>query len=330
MNLFTRVFGIFSHSFPAILELADSLFSTSNFQVDYLTEIEQAVLPEISKKMLKIKKVEIMDDHFFSWSIHLMLRYCFTGREERGSQTSISQLSSGYQSSSLQARQASSSQSCSPMEISTDASPHNTSKYAANQNRKSYMDSDHASRARLSSSSDSAASGLSTPPRDRRNNFSAAPRTNPHCSQNGSLPVSATPPSPKLGTRAFGDTEKRNKLKCRPVNRRASSSPDRISHDSAGTDRDTKQVKSFDLKFLIFSVFQVFLILQYEVEIEQLRSQLQALQVKLQEAERKLSSQEQTTEKVILDWKAQIEAGEERVKKEQIEKDLQMKSIVVR
>ncbi|GAV02560.1 hypothetical protein RvY_13106-2 [Ramazzottius varieornatus] len=234
------------------------------------------------------------------------------GREERGSQTSISQLSSGYQSSSLQARQANSnsSQSCSPMEISTDISPHNTSKYAVNPNRKSYMDSsDHNSRARLSSSSDSAASSMSTPPRDRRTNFSAAPRTNPHCSQNGSLPVNATPPSPKLGIRAFGDTEKRNKLKCRPVNRHASSSPDRISHENVGSDRDTKQ---------------------YELEIDQLRSQLQALQVKLQEAERKLSNQEQTTEKVILDWKAQIEAGEERVKKEQIEKDLQMKSIVVR
>ena len=61
-----------------------------------------------------------------------------------------------------------------------------------------------------------------------------------------------------------------------------------------------------------------------------MRSQLVYLQVKLQEAERKLSDQEQTTEKVILDWKSQIQAGEERVKKEQIEKDLQMKSIVVR
>lgn len=66
------------------------------------------------------------------------------------------------------------------------------------------------------------------------------------------------------------------------------------------------------------------------MEIDQLRGQLRILQIKLQEAERKLSSQEQTTEKVISDWKAQVEAGEERVKKEQIEKDLQMKSIVVR
>lgn len=70
--------------------------------------------------------------------------------------------------------------------------------------------------------------------------------------------------------------------------------------------------------------------LQYDNEIDQLRSQLGYLQVKLQEAERKLSSQEQTTEKVILDWKNQIEAGEERVKREQIEKDQQMRSIVVR
>lgn len=66
------------------------------------------------------------------------------------------------------------------------------------------------------------------------------------------------------------------------------------------------------------------------MEIDQLRTQLCFLQIKLQDAERKLSNQEQTTEKVILDWKHQIEAGEERVKKEQIEKDLQMKSIVVR
>ena len=54
------------------------------------------------------------------------------------------------------------------------------------------------------------------------------------------------------------------------------------------------------------------------------------LQIKLQEAERKLSTQEQTTEKVILDWKSQIEAGEERIKREQIEKDQQMRNIVCR
>ncbi|XP_055350428.1 LOW QUALITY PROTEIN: disabled homolog 2-interacting protein-like [Paramacrobiotus metropolitanus] len=221
----------------------------------------------------------------------------------RGSQTSISQMSSGYQSSSLPAHNQS-SLSCSPVENGME----NGNVVYVNQAVVSAR-AEQNGRTRLSSSSDSAASSMSTPPRDRRG-FTTAPRTNPHYSQttvNGNV-VGGTPASPKLGIRAFGDTEKR-KMKTKMNGQRTSTSPDRVSRETVGSDRDTKQ---------------------YEMEIDQLRTQLRFLQLKLQDAERKLANQEQTTEKVISDWKAQVEAGEERIKKEQVEKDLQMKSIVVR
>lgn len=122
------------------------------------------------------------------------------------------------------------------------------------------------------------------------------------------MTVASNPTSPKLGIRAFGDTEKR-KLRAKQASRKSSLSPDRLSQETNGIDHECKQ---------------------YETEIDQLRSQLDFLKIKLQETERKLCNQEQTTEKVILDWKSQIVADEERIKREQIEKDQQMRNIVCR
>lgn len=54
------------------------------------------------------------------------------------------------------------------------------------------------------------------------------------------------------------------------------------------------------------------------------------MQTKLLDAEEKLSKQESVTEKVVADWQARLEAGEERIRRQQDEKDQQMKNIITR
>lgn len=64
--------------------------------------------------------------------------------------------------------------------------------------------------------------------------------------------------------------------------------------------------------------------------MDELRHLMTDLQSKLQDAEEKLSKQESVTEKVVADWQARLEAGEERIRRQQDEKDQQMKNIITR
>lgn len=224
----------------------------------YANSSPRASLPRTLEEKTRISPVKLTVNGDYVDLIGL-------ARDTRGSQTSISQLSSGYQSSSLQAH-GQNSMSCSPVEHHTDNTTCSHPVYinqaknpGSRQNNLEKRDSNPSvNRGRLSSSSDSAASSISTPPRDRRI-YAVAPRTNPHYSQTVGLGTSPQPSSPKLGVRAFGDTDKRKPKNKQPAGRRPSSSPDRVSHDTVGSDRDTKQVGDFTMDgcFLSYHIFSL-------------------------------------------------------------------------
>ncbi len=74
----------------------------------------------------------------------------------------------------------------------------------------------------------------------------------------------------------------------------------------------------------------VLLLLQYELEISRLKERLRASGRRLEEYERRLLTQEQQMQKLLLEYKNRLEDSEERLRRQQEEKDSQMKSIICR
>ena len=69
---------------------------------------------------------------------------------------------------------------------------------------------------------------------------------------------------------------------------------------------------------------------QYEQEITKLKERLRVSSRRLEEYERRLLVQEQQMQKLLLEYKARLEDSEERLRRQQEEKDSQMKSIISR
>lgn len=70
--------------------------------------------------------------------------------------------------------------------------------------------------------------------------------------------------------------------------------------------------------------------LQYEQEITKLKDRLKVSSQRLEEYEQRLLVQEQQMQKLLMEYKARLEDSEERLRKQQEEKDSQMKSIISR
>jgi Ras/Rap GTPase-activating protein SynGAP len=70
--------------------------------------------------------------------------------------------------------------------------------------------------------------------------------------------------------------------------------------------------------------------LQYEQEVEVLRLQLEEAQQRLQQAEVKLRDHESGTQELVDDWQVRLSESEERLRRQQVQKDDQMKQIIQR
>lgn len=70
--------------------------------------------------------------------------------------------------------------------------------------------------------------------------------------------------------------------------------------------------------------------LQYEQEIAKLKERLKVSSRRLEEYERRLLVQEQQMQKLLMEYKSRLEDSEERLRRQQEEKDSQMKSIISR
>lgn len=69
---------------------------------------------------------------------------------------------------------------------------------------------------------------------------------------------------------------------------------------------------------------------QYELEISRLKERLRASGRRLEEYERRLLNQEQQMSKLLLEYKTRLQDSEEQLRRQQEEKDGQMKSIICR
>ncbi|XP_063074969.1 ras GTPase-activating protein nGAP isoform X3 [Engraulis encrasicolus] len=69
---------------------------------------------------------------------------------------------------------------------------------------------------------------------------------------------------------------------------------------------------------------------KYEQEISKLKERLRVSSRRLEEYERRLLTQEQQMQKLLLEYKSRLEDSEERLRRQQEEKDSQMKSIICR
>ena len=69
---------------------------------------------------------------------------------------------------------------------------------------------------------------------------------------------------------------------------------------------------------------------QYETEVTVLKQQLIEAQQQLNKAEVKLHQHEQGTNQLVSDWQLRLAESEERMRKQQAEKDDQMKNIIQR
>lgn len=69
---------------------------------------------------------------------------------------------------------------------------------------------------------------------------------------------------------------------------------------------------------------------QYEQEVTLLKQQLYEAQQRLQFAEEKLYKHEADSHEVMEDWQFRLEESEERMRRQQAEKDDQMKNIITR
>ncbi|XP_029649239.1 ras GTPase-activating protein nGAP isoform X5 [Octopus sinensis] len=69
---------------------------------------------------------------------------------------------------------------------------------------------------------------------------------------------------------------------------------------------------------------------EYEKEVSTLKKQLLEAQSRLHEAERMLFTQESGTQQMMQDWQQRLEESEERMRKQQAEKDDQIKTVIER
>lgn len=84
--------------------------------------------------------------------------------------------------------------------------------------------------------------------------------------------------------------------------------------------------KSKKNKKIIFSVSAC----QYQTEISMLQDRLRLSVQRLEEYEARLRDQEDQAQKMLLEYQARLEESEERLRRQQDDKDLQMKSIISR
>lgn len=69
---------------------------------------------------------------------------------------------------------------------------------------------------------------------------------------------------------------------------------------------------------------------QYQQEIVVLQERLRMSVKKLEEYESRLQGQDEQTQKMLLEYQARLEDTEERLRRQQEDKELQMKSIITR
>lgn len=71
-------------------------------------------------------------------------------------------------------------------------------------------------------------------------------------------------------------------------------------------------------------------LLQYQAEISMLQERLRVSVQRLEEYEARLKGQEEQAQKMLLEYQARLDESEERLRRQQEDKDLQMKGIISR
>lgn len=94
--------------------------------------------------------------------------------------------------------------------------------------------------------------------------------------------------------------------------------------DQEGLDPDSKQREDFPNKDDLTQTEK------YQQEIAVLQEKLRFSAKKLEEYECRIKSQDDQTQKMLLEYQARLEDTEERLRKQQDDKELQMKSIITR
>lgn len=102
--------------------------------------------------------------------------------------------------------------------------------------------------------------------------------------------------------------------------------------DAKHVEKVLNSIKKKCLQISIVKGFNMFYSssIKYEQEISKLKERLRTSSRRLEEYERRLLAQEQQMQKLLLEYKARLEDSEDRLRRQQEEKDSQMKSIICR